>query len=82
MTMQGSPRCNHFELVASALHEFPDELGNTMAQFIRAVQLPRMEIAIQRKFRKLITPLRMSFLLGLLRYRHARLDLIVKVMKQ
>lgn len=80
--LRAGARCNHFELVSSALLEFPKELGRTMARFIDAVQLPCLETAIQRGFRRLITPLRMSFILGLLRHRHAKLKLAVRVMKE
>ncbi len=74
---QDGQRCNHFELVEHALRHLPDDLGHTMARFIRAIRLPQMEVMIQRRFRRVITALRMSFILGLLRCRYFRLKLLV-----
>jgi hypothetical protein len=75
------PRCNHFELVECALRERPDEIGRSMARFVNAVPLSLVEVMIQRRFRRVITPLRISFILGLLRYRYDRLRLLVDATK-
>ena len=72
----GGVRCNHFELVECALRELPDELGHSIRRFINAVHLPRIEAMISKRFRRVISPLRISFLLGLLRYRYSRLKLL------
>ena len=72
------PRCNHFELVEHALRQLPHELGATMTRFINAIQLPKIEFMIARRFRKIITPLRVSFIVALLRYRHERLKILVR----
>jgi hypothetical protein len=74
----GTPRCNHFELVDYAIRELPDDLGRTMIRFIRAVHLPNVETMLRRTFTRIITPLRMSFILGLLRYRDARLKMLAR----
>jgi hypothetical protein len=73
----GGARCNHFELVECALRELPDELGRSMARFVKAIHLPHIEYMIRRRFRRLVTPLRISFILGLLRYRYSRLKVLV-----
>jgi hypothetical protein len=72
------PRCNHFALVEYALRELPAELGETMARFLNAIHLPHVEVMIRRTFRRIITPLRMSFIVGLLRYRHTRLKILAE----
>jgi hypothetical protein len=35
-------------------------------------------VMIRRTFRRIITPLRMSFIVGLLRYRHTRLKILAE----
>jgi hypothetical protein len=71
-------RCNHFELVECALRDLRAELGETMARFIRSVHVPHLETLVLRKFRRLITPVRTSFVLGLLQHRHERLKMIME----
>jgi hypothetical protein len=55
-----------------------DDVKRTMARFIRAVRTERLEALIRRQFRRIITPIRMSFILGLLRHRHERLRMLVE----
>jgi hypothetical protein len=73
----GEPRCNHFELIGYAMKTFPVELGRTMARFVNAVHLPAIETMIRRKFRRIVTPLRVSFIVSLLRHRHERLKMLI-----
>jgi hypothetical protein len=61
-----------------AMEEFPDDLGASMARFIRTVHMPHIETMIRRTFGRIITPLRMSFILGLLRHRGARLKFLLQ----
>jgi hypothetical protein len=71
-------KCNHFDLVECALRELRAELGDTMSRFIRSVHMPHLETLVIRKFRRLITPVRASFVVGLLHHRHARLKMLVE----
>jgi hypothetical protein len=66
----GPERCNHFQLVQCALNDFPGELGDSIGRFIRGVRMPELETLVRRKFRRIISPTRVSFILGLLRHRH------------
>jgi hypothetical protein len=70
-------RCNHFELIDYAMKTFPDELGRTICRFVNAVHLAAVETMIRRKFRRIITPLRASFIVNLLRHRHERLKMLM-----
>ncbi|MGH7272186.1 MAG: HipA domain-containing protein [Polyangiaceae bacterium] len=71
-------RCNHFDLVACALRDMRTDLGEAMAGFIRSVHMPHLETLILRKFRRLITPVRTSFVVGLLQHRHDRLKMLME----
>ena len=74
----GAPRCNHFDLIQCAIRDLPTELGGSVARFIRAVRMPELGTLIWRRFRRVISPTRVSFILGLLQHRYERLIMLVE----
>lgn len=74
---ENAQRCSHFDLVECALTDMPSELGNTMARFVNGIDLPAVEVRVRRKFTRIISRTRMSFIVGLLRYRLDRLKSLV-----
>lgn len=71
-------RCNHFDLIRCALRDTPKELGNDIRVFIRSVWMPDIRALIRRKFCRIISPTRISFIVQLLQYRYDSLRILVE----
>ena len=64
-----SRRRNHFELIAWIMEHHPDTLGKPIRKILRAVHLPSIERMLQRRFRRVVTPLRICCIMELLTFR-------------
>ncbi len=53
-------RRNHFQLIAWIMEKHQDTLGRPIRKFLRAVHLPSIDRMLQRRFRRIVTPLRIS----------------------
>lgn len=74
----GRTRVNHFDLIECAVAEFPTDLGLPVASFVRSINVDKVTLMIARRFRRILTPVRIRFIQELLRYRLHRLKLIVE----
>jgi hypothetical protein len=74
----GPRRCNHFDLVQCALNDLPDDLGGSIRRFMRGVRMAEVEMVVRRGFRRIISPIRVSFIVGLLQHRFERLKLLTE----
>ncbi len=73
----GPERCNHFDLVQHTLNEVP-ELGRSIAKFVRGSRMPDVAKIVRRRFGRVISPTRVSFVLDLLQHRYNRLRMLVE----
>ena len=62
-------RKNHFELIAWIMENHPDRLGKPIRKLFRAVHLPSIERMLQRRFRRVVIPLRIRCIMELLAFR-------------
>ena len=62
-------RRNHFALIAWIMEHHAGRLGRPIRQLLRAVHLPAIERLLQRRFRRIITPLRIGCIMKLLAFR-------------
>jgi hypothetical protein len=74
----GPERVNHFELVRYAIRRFGPVLRGPISQIINAYRGPDTERMLQREFARLVSPLRLAYVMALLRVRHARLQAILR----
>ena len=73
------PDINHFKLFEYLLQRGDaDEVGKPALSVIRAFRLDDVRRMLNRRFRRIITPLRMAYIVDLLEVRHARLLAIVE----
>ncbi len=64
---------NHFELIEWALVTHPEQLGVHIQRFFRAVSVPALERMLKKRFRRIVTPLRIKFIVDLLSFRVQRI---------
>ena len=62
-------RKNHFELIAWIMKNHPNTLGKPIRKLFRAIHLPSIERMLQRRFRRVVTPLRIRCIMELLAFR-------------
>jgi hypothetical protein len=74
----GPRRCNHFDLVQCALNDLPDDLGGSIRRFVRGVRIAEVEMVVRRGFRTIVSPIRVSFIVGLLQHRYKHLKILVE----
>lgn len=75
-TGRAGNRENHFELVEWTLENHPLQLGQHMQRFYRTISMRSIERMLRKRFRRIVTPYRIDFVVDLLRYRLDRIQQI------
>lgn len=76
--IDGTSRVSHFELVAWIARERRERLLPGIREVLGAVRLADIEFMLQRRFRRIITQVRIGFIMELLEVRLARLAREIK----
>lgn len=81
-TGRAGDRENHFELVRWTLENHPRQLGQHMRRFYRTISMRSIERMLRKRFRRIVTPYRIDFVVDLLRYRLDRIRQICALSRE
>ena len=75
---KGRGRVNHFELMDYALSNFKDSLAGPICQVVTAFDPEKIWREIRKRFKNMISPIRLELILRLLEYRRERMKEVVE----
>jgi hypothetical protein len=71
-------KVNHFRLIEYAVTQLGDDLATPIRQIINSFRHADVHQMLSRRFRRMISPLRLDFISNLLRFRSDRLKIVVQ----